>query len=561
MSGGARPARRGDGRPGAAIFRSDVSGYSVSPAQQKEYECAESGVGEPPRRHFRKADALISPSIRSDSIGPGRAARLCAAAGLSLLLAGCQMFAGLGEDSVRESAFRPSERPMTVDTVSRNDRLAELARAQHPRILATYGGEYSDPKLERMVAKVVGSLTTVSSNPTQAYRITILNSPNVNAFALPGGYLYVTRGLLALANDSAELAAVIAHEMGHVTANHGVQRQQKEAEEAVATKVATDILGASPTAKVAVIRGKLRLAQFSRNQELEADAIGIRASGLAGFDPNAAGRFLQSMAAYSDFRAISGATDPSLDFLASHPNTPQRIELAHRHALQFGSAASGRRDRDSFLEGIDGLLFGDTPEEGFVRGNTFTHPRLGISFSVPDGFVIDNSAVAVTATGPGDMAIRFDGVVVDPDTPLTDYVRSGWVAGLDNGSVRAERINGNDAAIARARAEGWQFDITVIRAGGQVYRLLTAAPLGNASLDAVAASVGGSFRTLTAADKASLKPLRIRVVTVKPGQTAGSIAASMVGVNRKLELFQLLNALPKGATVSAGDKVKIITDR
>lgn len=494
-------------------------------------------------------------------IGLDRAARLCAAAGLSLLLTGCQMLPGLGEDPVRESAFRPSDRPVTVDTVSRNDRMAELARAQHPRILATYGGEYSDPRLERMVAKVVGSLTTVSGNPGQTYRITILNSPNVNAFALPGGYLYVTRGLLALANDSAELAAVIAHEMGHVTANHGLQRQQKEAEEAVATKVATDILGGSPTAKAAVIRGKLRLAQFSRNQELEADAIGIQASGLAGYDPYAAGRFLQSMASYSDFRSISGATDASLDFLASHPNAPQRIELAQRHARQFGSPGNGRRDRDPFLQGIDGLLFGDTPEEGFVRGNTFTHPRLAISFSVPDGFIIDNSAVAVTATGPGDMAIRFDGVAIEPDTPLTEYVRSGWVAGLDEGSVRAVRINGNDAAVARARAEGWQFNITVIRAGGQVYRLLTAAPLGNASLDAVSASVGGSFRSLTAADKAALKPLRIRVVTVRPGQTAGSIAASMAGVDRELELFQLLNALPKGGTVSAGDKVKIITDR
>src|ERR1041384_5098230 len=101
-------------------------------------------------------------------------------------------------------------------------------------MLATYGGEYSDPKLERMVAKVVGNLTLVSSNPTQTYRITILNSPNVNAFALPGGYLYVTRGLLALANDSAELAAVIAHEMGHVIANHGIERQQREQEAVIA---------------------------------------------------------------------------------------------------------------------------------------------------------------------------------------------------------------------------------------------------------------------------------------------------------------------------------------
>ncbi len=488
-----------------------------------------------------------------------RAVRFGVAAALAAALAGCQALSSLSTSGeIKESAFRPSETPVTVDSVSRNDRLAELARAQHPRILATYGGEYSDPKLERMVAKVVGSLTTVSG--AQAYRITILNSPNVNAFALPGGYLYITRGLLALANDSAELAAVIAHEMGHVTANHGLQRQQKEAEEVLATKVVTDVLGNNPNANVALLRGKLRLAQFSRNQELEADAIGIKTSGQAGFDPYAAGRFLQSMSSYTDFRSVSGATDASLDFLASHPNAPQRIELAQRHARQFGPPGHGARDRDSFLAGIDGLLYGDTPEQGFVRGNTFLHPRLGVSFSVPAGFVIDNSAAAVTATGPGDLAIRFDGVALNARTQLADYIRSGWVAGLDPASVRSLTINGNEAASARAAADGWKFDITVIRAGGQVYRLLTAAPLASEQLDAVAQTVGGSFRLLTDREKAALKPLRIRIVTVKPGQTIGSISASMVGVDRKLELFRVLNALAPGATVSAGDKVKIITD-
>jgi predicted Zn-dependent protease len=486
-----------------------------------------------------------------------RSVRLGAAAAVVALVAGCQMPGG----DLKESAFRPSDNPVTVDSVSRNNRLSELARSQHPRILATYGGEYSDPKLERMVAKVVGNLTTVSGNPDQTYRITILNSPNVNAFALPGGYLYVTRGLLALANDSAELAAVISHEMGHVTANHGIQRQQKEAEEVLATKVVTDVLGESPSAKVALIRGKLRLAQFSRNQELEADAIGIKASGQAGFDPFAAGRFLQSMAAYSEFRSVSGATDPSLDFLASHPNAPQRIELAQRHARLFGAPGSGVTDRDSFLDGIDGLLFGDTPEEGYVRGTTFLHPRLGISFSVPAGFVIDNSAAAVTATGPGDMAIRFDGVTIDNNLALTDYLRSGWVSGLEAASVRTETINGNEAAVAKARADGWQFDVTVVRANGQVYRLLTAAPVASTSLDPVARSVSGTFHVLSAAEKAALKPLRIRVVTVRPGQTIGTLAASMVGVDRKLDLFRVINGLAPGAAVSTGHRVKIITDK
>ncbi len=508
------------------------------------------------QRHSRGKEVHLSSVVEPERKQfPTRAFLL---AGVALALTACQTIV---PPDMQESAFRPSTKPVTVDNVTANNKLAELARAQHPRILATYGGEYSDPRLERMVAKVIGSLTTVSANPTQNYRITILNSPNVNAFALPGGYLYITRGLLALANDSSELAAVVAHEMGHVTANHGLQRQRLEAEEGLATKVVSDVLGDSPTAKAALIRGKLRLAQFSRNQELEADVIGIRSVGEAGYDPYAASRFLQSMSAYTDFRSVSGATDASLDFLATHPNTPQRIELALRHARQFGQPGTGTRDRDSYLAGIDGLLYGDTPDEGYVRGNNFLHPKLGISFSVPDGFMIDNSAAAVTATGPGDMAVRFDGVSLDPNRSLPDYIRSGWVAGLETDSVRETTINGSPAATARARAEGWQFDVTVIRAGSQVYRLLTAAPAASTSLDSVARAVGGSFRVLTQAEKDALKPLRIRVVTVRPGQNMGMLAAQMVGVDRKLDLFRVLNALAPGATISAGDKVKIVTDR
>ena len=475
---------------------------------------------------------------------------------LSVLVAGCQALTGVSDD-----AFRPSASPVTVDTVTRNDRMATLAREQHPRILATYGGEYSDPKLERMVARIVGSLTLDPDNPNQTYQITILNSPAINAFALPGGYLYVTRGLLALANDSAELAAVLAHEMAHVTANHGIQRQQKEAEEVLATQVVNDVLAKDPAARVALVRGKLRLAQFSRNQELEADAIGIRSAGKAGYDPYAAARFLQSMASYSDFRSVSGATDASLDFLATHPNAPQRIELAQRHARTFGPPGIGERDRGDLLDGIDGMLFGDTPQEGYVRGQTFLHPGLGIAFSVPQGFVIDNSAAAVTAAGPGDLAVRFDGVTLARRTALTDYIRSGWVSGLDASSVRPITVNGQEAARARAVADGWQFDVTVIRAGSQVYRLLTAAPAGSSALLPTADAVAGSFRVLSDVEKANLKPLRIRVVSVAPGDTIATLAARMSGVDRKLELFRVLNGLAPGASVSAGDRVKIVTDR
>lgn len=485
-----------------------------------------------------------------------RVRRGVAATGLAVLLSSCQMI-----DTSTTSDLKPSPNPVTVDTVGRNDKFAEIARQQHPRILATYGGEYSDAKLERAVAKVVGSLTLDPDNPNQTYRITILNSPNVNAFALPGGYLYITRGLLALANDSAELAAVIAHEMGHVTANHGVQRQQREADEVLAARVVSDVLEGDAAAKAALIRGKLSLAQFSRNQELEADAIGIRAIGRAGYDPFAAARFLQSMSSYADFRSVSGASDASLDFLASHPAAPQRIDLALGHARAFGAPGVGTRDRDWLLAGIDGLMFGDTPQEGFVRGRTFLHPGLGVSFTVPEGFIIDNSAAAVTAAGPGDVAVRFDGVKVAPAMSLEEYLRSGWIAGLDPGSIAGTTIAGNEAATARARADGWQFDITVVRAGGQVYRLLTAAPLTSAALESVAKSVSASFRILSASERAALKPLRIRVRAVRSGETVQSLANQMRGVDRKVELFRLINALSAGESVSAGDKVKIITDQ
>ena len=492
--------------------------------------------------------------------GPARPARRlrrgAALLALALTLAGCQALTGVGDETLK-----PSSSPVTVDTVTRNDRMVAVAREQHPRILATYGGEYSDPRLERMVARVVGSLTLDPDNPNQTYQITILNSPAINAFALPGGYLYVTRGLLALASDSSELAAVLAHEMAHVTANHGIQRQQKEAEEVLATQVVNDLLGKDASARVALVRGKLRLAQFSRNQELEADAIGIRAMARAGYDPFAAARFLQAMDAYSRARSVTGQTDEGLDFLSSHPNAPQRIELAQRHARQIGAPGTGERGRDAFLDGIDGMLFGDTPQEGYVRGRTFLHPQLGVSFSVPDGFVIDNSAAAVTAAGPGDMAIRFDGVSLDARVPLSDYVRSGWVAGLDAASVRPLAVNGNEAVSARARADKWQFDVTVVRANGQVYRLLTAVPAGSDALERVAGTVRNSFRTLSPGERAALKPLKIRVVTARPGDTVATLAAQMEGVDRKLDMFRLINALGAGATVSAGQRVKIITDR
>jgi predicted Zn-dependent protease len=490
---------------------------------------------------------------------------------LAVVLSACQVLNVAGkapgasnkiENEELAVTLNPSSEPITVDTVARGDRFAKLAAAQHPKILATYGGEYSDVKLERMVAKVVGRLTFDGNDPNQTYRITILNSPSVNAFALPGGFVYVTRGLLALSNDSSELAAVIAHEMAHVTTKHGVQRQQLEAETNLAARVVSEVLTDDPSGKQAAIRGKLKLAQFSRNQELEADAVGIKASGKSGYDPFAASRFLTSLGAYTDFRAASTDNDITLDFLATHPAAPQRVELAKRHARQFGAPDSvGVAERDAFLNGIDGMLFGDSPEEGFVRGQDFLHPGLGITYRLPLGFDTENNKDAVLSSGPNELAVRFDGVELLQSVDLAKYVRSGWVAGLIDASVTPTNIGGYEAVTAKAQADKWQFDITVLRVNGKVYRFLFAAPLTATGLDTVAASVSQSFRTLSDTERASIRPTRVRIVTVKAGDTTGSLANRMVGVERKQELFRILNGLSLGQTVSAGNKVKIITDQ
>jgi predicted Zn-dependent protease len=508
---------------------------------------------QPARQQTRTADARVYFIAKTKMMKqPWRTASLAAAA---VLLASCVQMstADLAAD------IRPSSVPVTVDSVAGDNDLVRLARGQNQGILNTYGGAYSDTKLELSVARIVGKLVAVSPNPQQTYNITILNSPQINAFALPGGYLYITRGLLALANDSSELAAVIAHEMAHVLANHGIQRARLEAREALAGRVISEVWRDKADIAQSKLRGKLRLAQFSREQELEADVIGIDLIAKAGFDPYAAVRFQRSMAAYSAFRRNLGETDGSLDFLASHPSAPQRQTLAEQKARQIGPVGTGSRERDAYLAGLDGLLYGDSADEGYVRGTKFSHPGLGIAFDVPPGFSIDNTAAAVLATGPGDAAIRFDGAKLSPAISMTDYLASGWVGGLDAASIRPLTLNGLEAANGQATAKNWRFDITVIRVGDGVYRILTAVP-GTNDPEPVAAIVRNSFRGLSAAERAAIKPLRLKIVTAKAGETPATFAARMNMLDRPQELFRLLNGLGAAGTVSAGDKIKLVTD-
>src|SRR5262245_41861554 len=255
---------------------------------------------------------------------------------LGLMLGGC--FAAVGTPERQVSLPDPPKE--TTGSIP-------PAQREHQRIIVAYSGVYQDPKLEGLVKHAVDKLVAASERPDQHYRISILNSPAINAFALPSGQLYVTRGLIALANDTSELASVLSHEMAHVIAQHATIREDRARQVALVTRV-FDNLGSDPEmTALALAKSKIALASFSRAQEFEADGIGVGIAARAGYDPYGAVRFLTSMGRNADLRAANQTPiDPRApDFLSSHPATPERIRNAQTNARQFTAPGSGERDQ------------------------------------------------------------------------------------------------------------------------------------------------------------------------------------------------------------------------
>jgi predicted Zn-dependent protease len=436
------------------------------------------------------------------------------------------------------------------------------ADRENERILSTYGGAYDDPKLEALIGKTVDRLVAASDHPDQAYKVTILNSGAVNAFALPTGQLYVTRGLIALASDTSELSSVLSHEMAHVLAKHASLREDRERRAAIVTRVFTDMSPDPDTGALALAKTKLTMASFSRAQEFEADEIGVGISARAHFDPYGAARFLTAMERNAELKAGKTSLDPrAQDFLSSHPATPERVENAQATARQYSSPDSGERDRESYLAAIDNIVYGEDPSEGFVRGRRFLHPKLGFTFTAPDNFTLDNTAQAVIGVREGGtQAMRFDVVRVPAEQSLGEYLNSGWMENVDKGSTEDLTINGFPAASAIAHGDQWQFKVYALRFGSDVYRFIFAARQKTTESDRNARETVNSFRQLTLQEIQAARPLRIKVITVQPGDTVESLSHRMAGLDRPTERFRVLNGLDGRAQVKVRDTVKIVVD-
>src|SRR5579862_2402226 len=430
------------------------------------------------------------------------------------------------------------------------------AEREHQRILASYGGVYEDPQLHEEIGKLVNRLVAASERPNLKYEVTILNSPAINAFALPNGRLYVTRGLIALANDRSELASVLAHEMGHVIARHAEIREEQARQAAIVGHVVSDPqMGA-----LALAKSKLTLASFSRAQEFEADGIGVGIAARAGFDPFGAARFLNDMQRNAELKSPGGNPDPrAVDFLSSHPSTPDRVKNAIANARQFSGPGNGERDHADYLASLKGMVYGDDPSEGFVRGRRFVHPKLAFSFLAPPGFTLDNTAQAVLGLmDGGNEALRLDTVRVPAEQSLGNYLKSGWLENVDAPSVQEFTVNGFPAATATATGEAWSFRLYAVRFGSEVYRFIYAAKNRTPEIDRSFRDSIETFRRLSLKEASEVQPLHLNIVTVGNHDTVETLARRMASVDHPLERFRLLNGLGPKDTVKVGQPVKLL---
>jgi predicted Zn-dependent protease len=460
--------------------------------------------------------------------------------------------------------------PATAQSKTRSisQSTAATAARQHPQIVEEFGGEEGGARGDYI--KQIGARVTAQSNIAgggSAFRITTLNSPVMNAFAVPGGYLYVTRQLVGLANDEAELAFVLGHEAGHIAARHSSERKRASIFSQLLAVGVGVVTGSSQLGNFVGQGAQTFVLSYSRKQELESDALGVRYLAAAGYDPAASAGFLNSLGAATSLeaRAVGRGDERSTPSWArSHPLSADRAAKATAAAAATGRAGTGLRNRDAFLARIDGITVGDDPKQGVIDGRTFTHPDLRLRFAVPEGYGMQNGARAVSIVGQSGQA-QFGGGRFSGD--LGAYVGqvfqsiAGQQSQIGYAEPRGTTINGIPAAYSTARVatQSGQVDLSVVAYrwdSDTAYHFAMITPAGSGL--GPFESMVGSLSRIGAAEAASIRPRVIDVVTVGARDSVATLAARMAYSDLREERFRILNGLAAGTPLRPGQKVKIV---
>ncbi len=459
--------------------------------------------------------------------------------------------------------------------VERGPSQREVAQSQrqHPQVLAEYGGAETGARgayVERVGRRVAAS--SGIANAGQALHFTVLNSPVENAFAQPGGYVYVTRQLMGLMNDEAELGFVLGHETGHIAANHAQRRESASTRNSI-LGVLGAVLGSvvgggfgDLIAQGSQYSSQLRTLSFTRNQEYEADTLGIRFLSAAGYDPLASSSMLAALSRSSALEArVQGRASRSTpEWAQTHPLNENRIRQAAALAQRDPIAGAGLRNRDAFLAQLDGVMVDDDPAQGVIDGRTFVHPDLRLQFVVPAGYLMQNGANAVTVAGSGGQAQfstgRFNGDFGNYIGQVINGLTQGR-AQVALAPLQQTTINGLPAAFVSGRAQtsSGVVDLSVMAyrfdaATAYHFILITKGGEGMRPF----ASMLGSLRRISPADAAAIRPRVIDVVSVRRGDTSASLAQKMAYRDYRIERFLSLNGIASGAALAPGQKVKLI---
>jgi predicted Zn-dependent protease len=493
---------------------------------------------------------------------------------LTLLLAASLLAAACGTTEVKNPVTGRTERTVMDEATE----VAEGKKA-HQAVMAEYGGALNNPKLTAYVNDIGQRLAKQSHRANLQWTFTVLDSPDVNAFALPGGYVYVTRGIMAYMDSEADLAGVIGHEIGHVTARHGAQRATKQ-QRAGAGVMAATVLGVLVEA-VTGVQGAAQaanqvstgiaagnIASYSREQELQADQLGAEYLSRVGYSPKHMVDVIgllkdQERFAADNARAAGKKVPEGGNWLASHPSNDQRLQAITRIAEGY-KGSTREEGQQRYLQAIDGITYGESRDQGVVRGQNFFHEPLGLVLTAPAGWSFDNNPDELYIINPqGDAAVVMKLIPPNAGKTHDEILRNGFKA--SQGRTERNPIGGFESTyfVGQRAAEQNQaqpLEVTLINGpASRTYAFLHAGrdPATLQRNRAALREATASFRAFTANDRAAARPWTINTVSMPAGGFAELARRSPLGTQAERQL-RLLNGVYAGGAIVQGRTVKVV---